>query len=310
MKITARVQNAYKYHRATVATDDQERALEIPPKPSGYGSSANGGELLFLALATCYCNDIYREAAARGLEVTAVEVEVNGEFGAPGGPASDVTYRVRVTGKGNPADLEALARHTDTVAEIQNTLRGGAAVTLAHVEVAPAAGDGRRALDSLRAEFARWQALLARLSEEEIVTPDPASGWSVKDVVYHLYAWQQLSIARLAAARDGGEPRLPDWVTGPDPDDEALLEQFNATIYDTGSRQPWPQVYALWRDGFPRLLELAEACPEEDLMAAGKYPWLHGYALVDVLEGWREHHAEHYEALGGGRFSDDVMARP
>ena len=90
---------------------------------------------------------------------------MNGEFGAPGGPASDVTYRVRVTGKGNPADLEALARHTDTVAEIQNTLRGGAAVTLAHVEVAPAAGDGRRALDSLRAEFARWQALLARLAD-------------------------------------------------------------------------------------------------------------------------------------------------
>ncbi len=49
-------------------------------KENGYGSSASGGELLFLALATCYCNDIYREAAKKNIKVESVEVDVEGDF--------------------------------------------------------------------------------------------------------------------------------------------------------------------------------------------------------------------------------------
>jgi uncharacterized OsmC-like protein len=44
--------------------------------------------LLFLALATCYCNDIFREAAKQGLKIDGVEVKVEGEFGAEGEPNS------------------------------------------------------------------------------------------------------------------------------------------------------------------------------------------------------------------------------
>ena len=135
MKISARVENSHSHHHVTLATNDQPHTLDIPPKATGYGSSANGGELLFLALATCYGNDIYREAAARGIEVTAVEVEVSGDFGAPGEPARNVTYRAKVTGRAGAAELEALARHTDSVAEIQNTLRAGAAVHLDAIQV-------------------------------------------------------------------------------------------------------------------------------------------------------------------------------
>ena len=135
MRISAHVQNSRNHHHVTLTTNDQPHTLDIPPKATGFGSSANGGELLFLALATCYGNDIYREAAARGIEVTAIEVEVSGDFGGPGDPASNVTYRAKVTGKGSAADLRALAAHTDTVAEIQNTLRAGAAVHLSEIEV-------------------------------------------------------------------------------------------------------------------------------------------------------------------------------
>ena len=135
-RMSARIMNSRGKHEAHIRTNDAERSIVIPPKASGYGSSANGGELLFLALATCYGNDIYREAAARGIEVTAVEVEVSGDFGAPGEPARHITYRAKVTGRGSAAELEALARHTDSVAEIQNTLRAGAAVHLDAVQVA------------------------------------------------------------------------------------------------------------------------------------------------------------------------------
>jgi organic hydroperoxide reductase OsmC/OhrA len=72
MKIVAQVRNSHGEHEVTLATDGNAHSITIPPKPSGFGSRANGGELLLLALATCYCNDIYREAAKRGIKVDQV----------------------------------------------------------------------------------------------------------------------------------------------------------------------------------------------------------------------------------------------
>jgi hypothetical protein len=93
MGISARVQNRQGQHQVSVSTNDNVQTLAIPPKATGFGSSVNGGELLFLALATCYCNDVYRGAAKWGIAVESVEVEVAGEFGSEGEPATKVSYR-------------------------------------------------------------------------------------------------------------------------------------------------------------------------------------------------------------------------
>jgi organic hydroperoxide reductase OsmC/OhrA len=135
MKISAKVQNSEGQHHVTLRTNDNVHSLAIPPKPTGFGSSANGGELLFLALATCYCNDTYREAAKRGLKVEHVEVAVEGEFGAEGEPAKNVSYRAKVTAQASEAQIRELMSQTDRVAEIQNTLRLETSVILSGIEV-------------------------------------------------------------------------------------------------------------------------------------------------------------------------------
>jgi organic hydroperoxide reductase OsmC/OhrA len=130
MRIVARVRNSADTHTVSVETNGNGKSLTIPPKEAGRGSSANGGELLFLALATCYCNDLFREAAARNITMHVVEVEVDGEFGGPGDPASSISYRARVQSDASPADIDALLVETDRVAEIQNTVRRGCPVQL------------------------------------------------------------------------------------------------------------------------------------------------------------------------------------
>jgi uncharacterized OsmC-like protein len=137
VNIRASVQNSAGHHQVLLRTNAQTQTLNIPPKGVGYGSSVNGGELLFLALATCYCNDIYREAAARGISGMGMEVEVEGEFGAAGAPATNVTYRARVMAQASEEEIRNLLEHTDRVAEIQNTLRVAVPVTLSHVEAVP-----------------------------------------------------------------------------------------------------------------------------------------------------------------------------
>ena len=135
MKITALVQNSKGSHAVRLQTNDAVHSLDIPPKPAGFGSSANGGELLCLALATCYCNDLYREAGKMGIQVKRVEVEVDGDFGPEGAPAASFTYRAKVTAQASDEEIRKMMLHTDQVAEIHNTLRVGAPVTLTQVEV-------------------------------------------------------------------------------------------------------------------------------------------------------------------------------
>ena len=130
MLISATVDSRFQHHHVTLATGGNSHALGISPRASGFGSAANGGELLCLAMATCYCNDIYREAAKRGVEVTGVEVQASAEFGAEGAPASRLSYQVVVRANAPEATILDLIAHTDRVAEVQNTLRLGLAVAL------------------------------------------------------------------------------------------------------------------------------------------------------------------------------------
>jgi len=134
MKITATVLNEVEAHRVVVCTGESSRSIEIPPKETGSGSSVNGGELLMAALATCYCNDIYREAAKRKINFESVEVEAEAEFEAEGEAAKAVSYRACVKARASEDDIRALVVHTDKVAEIQNTVRAPTPVLLKSIE--------------------------------------------------------------------------------------------------------------------------------------------------------------------------------
>ena len=135
MKITASVQNSKDSHHVIVATNGNQTSLNIKPKGTGRGSGVNGGELLFLSLATCYCNDIFREAESMDIVVQSLEINVDGEFGGRGEPATNISFDVKISADATEEKINALLHLTDTVAEIQNTLRAGVAVKLRKTEI-------------------------------------------------------------------------------------------------------------------------------------------------------------------------------
>lgn len=130
MKIAASIKSSFNQHEILVQTNDTINKINIAPKASGFGSSVNGGELLLLSLATCFCNDIYREASKRNLHLSNVEVVCNGEFGAEGEPGSNFTYTVKIISDASEDEIEELIKYTDSIAEIHNTLRKGINITL------------------------------------------------------------------------------------------------------------------------------------------------------------------------------------
>ena len=149
----------------------------------------------------------------------------------------------------------------------------------------------------LRDEFKRWEELLAGISEEQIIAKQLPDTLSIKDVIAHLWAWQQRSIARMEAGLHDREPDYPNWPAEFDPEPEGEPDQLNAWIYETNLEKLWSQVYGDWKSGFLSFLELAEAIPENNLFEIGRYIWLEKYPLSAVLLGSYEHHEEHLEDL-------------
>ncbi len=155
--------------------------------------------------------------------------------------------------------------------------------------------DKSQFITALGEEFNRWEELLAGMSEEQITAPHLLSNLSIKDVIAHLRAWQQVSIARLEAALLNKEPEFPQWLGGLHPESEDNRDKYNGRIYREYREQPWSSVHQVWQAGFLRFLELAEKIPEPDLLEIGKYSWLKEYPLSAVLLGSCNHHEEHLE---------------
>ncbi|MGV3529887.1 MAG: OsmC family protein [Flavisolibacter sp.] len=132
MKVRSTLTSRLNHHEVVVHTNGNSRPVSITHKASSFGSAVNGGELLTLAIATCFCNDLYREAAKRNIHITSVEVEASGEFNAEGGSGENIIYTAKVVADASPEEIDELIRHTDTVAEVHNTLRKGATVRLLH----------------------------------------------------------------------------------------------------------------------------------------------------------------------------------
>jgi organic hydroperoxide reductase OsmC/OhrA len=130
MQITATVRNAAGTNEALVRTGTITQPLSIAAKATGRGSAVNGGELLMLALATCYCNDLYREADRLGIAIDGVEVEASADFAGVGLAASNIRYRATVSSTAPAEAIATLLRETDAVAEIHNTIRAGVPVVL------------------------------------------------------------------------------------------------------------------------------------------------------------------------------------
>jgi uncharacterized OsmC-like protein len=114
--------------------------LDRPLQDGGGGLGFSGGELLYLAVAGCVSNDLFREAARLGIQVLGARVRVHGSFHGQPAVSDTIHLDVELDGDAPPEALRALVRHVDTVAEVPNTLRRGTVVRLDCITLGAAAG--------------------------------------------------------------------------------------------------------------------------------------------------------------------------
>jgi putative redox protein len=110
--------------------------MDCPAGGGGRGIGFNGGQLLYLAVAGCVSNDLFREAAIDGIDLQQVRVTVSGDFSGDPPVSTDISYDVELSGNASEQELRDLADKVDRIAEIPNSLRDGTRVTMHEARVA------------------------------------------------------------------------------------------------------------------------------------------------------------------------------
>jgi putative redox protein len=113
--------------------------IDRPASAAGGGLGLNGGELLYLAVAGCVSNDLFRGAQAASIALRRVRVRARGDFTGDPAVSTEITYEVDVEGDAPAERLRALVEDVDRIAEIPNSLRGGTRVRLTGTNAVPTA---------------------------------------------------------------------------------------------------------------------------------------------------------------------------
>jgi organic hydroperoxide reductase OsmC/OhrA len=99
--------------------------VDRPAAAGGGGLGFNGGQLLYMSIAACWSNDLYREAATLGIALDGVEITVDGDFPSRGSGSTSIIVDVIVRSEAPEAKVRELIAEVGRVAEIPRAIREG-----------------------------------------------------------------------------------------------------------------------------------------------------------------------------------------
>jgi uncharacterized damage-inducible protein DinB len=143
------------------------------------------------------------------------------------------------------------------------------------------------------------EAFVERLKESHSATRDVVdsvdpelpvhaeSGWTVRDILGHIGAWDNQAAKSLRAFGAGSEYSLTD------EDDEA----FNQQEYQRLRQLDIQQSYAAWEGAREEFIEAVSQLPDELDSGTLLYPWRERGSLTQLIDEMIEHDVEHREEL-------------
>jgi hypothetical protein len=152
-------------------------------------------------------------------------------------------------------------------------------------------------LERMREGREVWDGLIAQVPESAITTPALPGGWSVKDLMAHVAAYENWTAAQMRAANEGREPttlELYGVADVPEDPEGWDLDRVNAAIYARYVDTPLLEVRSLAGRAFADLIAVVEAVPERDLTASGAQSWTGEETLLQIIPGQSYDHYEHH----------------
>lgn len=130
-------------------------------------------------------------------------------------------------------------------------------------------------LTEMQKEHDALETFLNTLTPAQMTRPSVTLQRSVKDVLMHLFDWEQMCLGWYQAGLRGESPPLPalgfKWNQIP-----ALNEQ----LYQKHRDQPLAEAMQDFRASYRQIRETLQAITEEDLFTPGRYAWTKKLALA------------------------------
>jgi len=130
-------------------------------------------------------------------------------------------------------------------------------------------------LDAAQKEYIALEKYLATYTPEEMNAPGALGDWSVKDVLAHLFEWQNLLFGWYNIGLRGETPDVP--AEGYKWSDMPLLNQHIQQKYSDASLE---DVIQEFRASHARTMEFISSLSDADLFTPGKYPWMNHNTLA------------------------------
>ena len=159
----------------------------------------------------------------------------------------------------------------------------------------------RELLERMRAGREEWDALIAQIPETTLTRPVLTGGWSVKDLIAHVAAYEKWTAAQIRAANEDRAPsdmELYGVEERPSDPEGWDLDRQNAAIYAQYKNMPLSEVMAFSGAAFGDLVAAIEMVSDEDIARPGAQPWAGDAALLEIVPGQcYAHYEQHIDDL-------------
>ena len=137
------------------------------------------------------------------------------------------------------------------------------------------------------------EATLTQLRSAQLLEAGTVHGWSAKDLLAHISAWDRWLLRWLDLDAQGNPVDPPERIRS-----DEQLDRFNERARVASQECPLPEVVREFAASYGELLVRVESLGERDLFEAGRYPWLDGESLWQwVANNTYGHYEEHIGAL-------------
>ncbi len=123
-------------------------------------------------------------------------------------------------------------------------------------------------LTAIKKERGALDQLLKDLTDDQLLSPDIVGSWSVKDVLAHLTAWEQMCLEWYKAGLADEMPALPapgfKWNQTP---------ALNQHIYEEYRDVALKDVLAKYTASHEEMMDVIQNLSNEDLFTVGRYRW-------------------------------------
>ncbi len=142
-------------------------------------------------------------------------------------------------------------------------------------------------LARLAAERAELFTMLLGLSEDQLTTAEPMSGWTIKDLLAHIAFWDGFHTNRMQRVVDGRIQEISEIG------DDADMNAFNAKLLAEQKEMPLEQAIAMLHKERSGFMQLLKRLTDLELQSQIRLPW--GWRThIRVWARWRyQHDAEH-----------------